>query len=178
MKVYLRIFIILIILTFMVISLDVNAEELTTDLVDEEPTINENIEQDNNDLAEEMDETADEPTTERVVVNEAHKVSVIINKTDETGEPLAGATLQIINANGVVVDEWISDGTSHEVLLPEGNYILHEVSAPEGYIKAADKAFTVEVEVVDLDAGVDWSVSPCQHYGGTPLYYVDFNGHK
>ncbi len=168
---------------FMFSSLNVNAEELATDLVSEEPVISENNEQVSNDSTEEqvVRETPQKEVqndTNDVVVSEVHKVSVIINKTDETGKPLSGATIQIIDANGNVVDEWVSDGTAHEVLLPEGNYTLHEVSAPEGYIKASDKAFTVKVEVVDLDAGVDWSETPCAHYGGTPLYYVDFNGHK
>ena len=187
---YLRLLIILIAFSFMFFSLDVNAEEVTSDLTLDEPTISEEVEQVSNDLLEEMDETpavretgdeiedVNEPTTERVIVNEVHKISVIINKTDELGNPLVGATIQIIDSNGIVVDEWVSDGTSHEVLLPEGEYVLHEVSAPEGYIKAEDKAFTVKVEVIDLDAGVDWSKTPCSHYGGTPLYYVDFNGHK
>ena len=168
---------------FMFSSLNVNAEELTTNIVSEEPVISENYEQVSNESTEEpvvreipQKEVQDE--ADDVVVSEIHKVSVIINKTDETGKPLSGATLQILDANGNVVDEWVSNGTSHEVLLPEGNYTLHEVSAPEGYIKASDKTFTVKVEVADLDAGVDWSTTPCQHYGGTPLYYVEINGQK
>jgi len=109
---------------------------------------------------------------------EVHTVSVIIDKVDENGNPLEGATLQILDQAGNVVEEWISDGNSHKTMLPEGDYILHEKSAPQGYIKAEDKPFTIKVEVNELDAGVDFSETPCQHYGGTPLYYVEINGQK
>ena len=110
--------------------------------------------------------------------DEVHEVSVVIDKVDENGNPLAGATLQILDQEGNVLDEWISDGQSHKTLLPEGDYILHEKEAPEGYMKAADKPFTIKVEVNELDAGVDFSETPCSHYGGTPLYYVEINGQK
>ena len=183
MKRFLRIFVMFIAFTFVLVSLNVNAEELTTDLVGEGTNVSESNEQANDEVSI-VKGTVNEGSPEvnngssDTTINEIHKVSVIINKTDEEGKSLSGATIQIIDADGNVVDEWVSDGSSHEVLLPEGNYVLHEVSAPEGYIKASDKAFTVKVEVVDLDAGVDWSETPCEHYGGTPLYYVDFNGQK
>ena len=110
--------------------------------------------------------------------NEVHRVAVITSKVDENGNPLVGAILQIIDANGNVVDEWVSDGTEHISLVPEGDYTLHEKSAPEGYKAAADKTFTIKVEVNELDAGVDYSETPCSHYGGTPLYYVESGGEK
>lgn len=169
---------------FMFSSLNVNAEELATDLVSEEPVISENNEQVSNDSTEEQvvretpqKEVQDE--TDDIVVSEVHKVSVIINKTDETGKPLSGATIQIIDANGNVVDEWVSDGTAHEVLLPEGNYTLHEVSAPEGYIKGKDQSFVVEVKIVDVNAYVDHTDEDeiCTHYGGgVAQFYIESNG--
>jgi len=109
---------------------------------------------------------------------EVHTVSVIIDKVDENGNPLEGATLQILDQAGNVVEEWISDGNSHKTMLPEGDYILHEKSAPQGYIKAEDKTFTIKVEVNELDAGVDFSETPCEHYGGTPLYYIEIESKK
>lgn len=110
--------------------------------------------------------------------SEEHKVSVVIDKVDDNGNPLAGATLQILDSEGNVVEEWVSDGSSHQIMLPEGDYILHEKEAPEGYILAEDKPFTVKVEVNELVAGVDFSETPCEHYEGTPLYYVEINGQK
>ena len=115
--------------------------------------------------------TADHPI-------EKPKVAVITTKVEENGNPLKGAVLQILDNEGNVVDEWVSDGTEHTSLLPEGTYTLHEKQAPEGYILTEDKSFTVKVEVKELDSGVDFSETPCPHYGGTPLYYVEIEGVK
>lgn len=185
MKKVLSIFVVIIISIFMLVSLDVNAEELTTDLVSEETTINENnnvtetseVEGEKNTPAV---ENVDTPKEEKEEVEtdttvEVHKVAVITKKVDEQGNPLSGALLQIIDSNGNVVDEWLSDGTEHESMLPEGDYILHEVSAPKGYIKAKDQSFTVEVVVEDVIATTDHDDRVCSHYP-TELYYVESNG--
>ena len=123
---------------------------------------------------------ADNNQNQEVQETEVHKVAVITTKVDEKGNPLKGAVLQIIDSNGNVVDEWISDGTEHESLLPEGDYVLHEKQAPNGYIKAKDKSFTVKVEINEINAGVihDDSKDVCWHYLGVPLYYVESNGEK
>ena len=160
----------------------------TSEEVKEEISKEETIEETKEEVTEEKTEAKEE-----TVVNETkgqknetttkeqaeeHKVQTTTSKVDEDGAPLAGSLLQIIDANGNIVDEWISDGTDHVTMLPEGDYILHEVSAPNGYIKAADKPFTVKVEVKDLNAGVDFSETPCDHYGGTPLYYIEMESQK
>ena len=199
MKKYLKVFVILIITIFLCGFMNVKAEEVNTDLINDnitnndiEETIDNSNELDLNeqektplDILDEKENNNDENTNSSEPNNnqestpiEIHKVAVITTKVDEEGNPLAGATLQIIDKDGNVVDEWISDGTAHESLLPEGDYILHEVSAPEGYVKAEDKSFTVKVEINDMDAGVDWSEEPCEHYGGTPLYYVESDSKK
>ena len=62
-----------------------------------------------------------------------------------TGQPLVGAKLQLINANGDIVDEWISADQAHTLeKLPIGIYTLREVSAPSGYATAADVSFEVK----------------------------------
>lgn len=109
---------------------------------------------------------------------EVHKVAVITTKVDQDGNVLEGATLQIIDSEGTVVDEWVSDGNPHTSFVPEGEYTLHEASAPEGYEGAEDQSFTVKVEINEIDAGVDFSETPCEHYNGTPLYYVESKGVK
>ncbi len=111
-------------------------------------------------------------------IYDIQKVKVIITKVDEEGNQLAGASLQIIDGNDKVWDEWTSDGSAHETLLPDGTYFLRELEAPEGYDKAEDKEFTVKVEIADISAGVDYSTTPCPHYEGTPLYYVEIEGKK
>ena len=112
--------------------------------------------------------------------NEPHKVSVITVKVDGEGVALVGATLQILDSEGNVVDEWISDGKEHISMLPEGTYTLHEAGTPAGYTTSEDKTFTVKVEVNDINAGVehDQSGTVCWHYGGVPLYYVESEGER
>ena len=140
-------------------------------LTDEDP----NSTTDNLEEPEVEEPTTDNPTS---IQNEVHKVAVIIKKVDDEGNYLPGASLQILNSDGEVVEEWISTEEDYETFLPEGEYTLHEAAAPEGYEVAEDQAFTIKVEELDLVANVDWSETPCEHYGGTPLYYVEMNGEK
>jgi uncharacterized surface anchored protein len=68
----------------------------------------------------------------------------IIKVDTETGRPLAGAALQLIDKDGNVYVEWVSTTESYLIeRIPQGEYSLHEVSAPEGYELAADVKVTV-----------------------------------
>lgn len=72
---------------------------------------------------------------------------VEISKTDvTTGEELEGAKLQILNKDGEVLEEWVTDGKPHLIeKLPVGEELtLREITAPEGYEIAEDVAFTLE----------------------------------
>lgn len=84
------------------------------------------------------------PVTQVEMVDDCTRVEA--GKVDAaTGEPLAGATMQVVDAEGEVVEEWVSDGEPHliEALAP-GDYVLREVEAPQGYALAEDVPFTVE----------------------------------
>ena len=160
-----------------------NKQEAQEEPKEEKEEINKEVSKSNDDNSEKENDMVQVtrtvvPKTSENPTSEEHKVSVITTKVDENGKPLSGAVLQILDSEGNVVDEWISDGNEHESMLPEGEYILHEKSAPDGYKVAADKSFTIKVEVIDLNAGVDYSETPCSHYGGTPLYYVESGGEK
>lgn len=66
----------------------------------------------------------------------------------EAGE-LKGAHLQILDESGKVLVDWVTDGKEKEInaVLEAGKtYILHEVSAPEGYLLAPDQRFTVNAD--------------------------------
>ena len=181
MKKFLRFFAVLVIFMFLFSSINVRAEENTTEALNEEQTTNEIQTQNTTETEESVtrykvdEEEAEEEYEED---NLDRRAAVIISKLDDYGNYLPGAVLQILDSDGYLVVEWTSNNDTFAILLPEGTYTLHEVSAPEGYIKAEDKTFTVEIKTIDLDAGVDWSNTPCEHYGGTPLYYVNFNGQK
>ena len=61
--------------------------------------------------------------------------TIYISKQDiTTGEELPGAYLEIRDADGVVVEAWVSSNTPHKVIgLEPGVYTLIETIAPEGY---------------------------------------------
>ena len=73
--------------------------------------------------------------------------SVRVNKVDvDDGKALSGAKLQILDKDGKVVEEWVSDGKAHEIkgLNSGETYTLHEVTAPDGYTVAQDETFSID----------------------------------
>lgn len=73
-------------------------------------------------------------------------ITIEISKVNVYGEELIGAEMQLIDSEDNVVDEWVSDGTNHVVSkLGEGEYVLKEIAAPDGYVIAADIKFSVDV---------------------------------
>lgn len=80
------------------------------------------------------------------ITAENKPVTVEVSKVDVYGEELIGADMQLENADGEIIDEWISDGTNHVVSkLGAGEYVLKEIAAPDGYVIATDIKFTVDV---------------------------------
>lgn len=87
----------------------------------------------------------DGSVTEVEMKDEYSKVE--ISKTDlTTGEELKGAKLQILNKDGEVLEEWVTDGKPHLAeKLPVGEELtLREITAPDGYEIAEDVKFTLE----------------------------------
>ena len=82
-----------------------------------------------------------------VITMKDDTTKVSISKQDLTGsQEIPGATLQILDQNGSVVEEWVSGTDAHyiEAKLTAGEtYTLHEVGAPNGYAYAEDVVFTV-----------------------------------
>lgn len=80
-----------------------------------------------------------------VMVDDTTKVQ--ISKQDiTTGEELPGATLQIIDEDGNVVEEWVSTDEAHFIegkLIAGKEYTLRETIAPDGYEIANEIRFTV-----------------------------------
>lgn len=73
---------------------------------------------------------------------------VKVSKTTAGGDEVVGASMQIRDEFGNIIDEWISDGKEHYATgLVEGKkYILHENLAPTGFNLANDFEFEVSEE--------------------------------
>ena len=76
-------------------------------------------------------------------------ITVEVEKTglNEQGvkSKIAGAKLQLKKADGTALSTWTTEKDKSRIFkgLPKGNYTLHEVEAPKGYVKAADITFEV-----------------------------------
>ena len=126
---------------------------------------------DSNDDENEDEGSKEEPSS---FVMPVQKAKVIITKVDEEGNQLKGAVLQVRDSEGNVLDEWESDGSAHEILLPDGTYTVHEVSAPDGYELAEDKEFTISIVIdVSYQADTNYPNVPCE---ASTTYYVEING--
>ena len=77
-----------------------------------------------------------EPTSTTITNYLKNNGSATINKVDENGNPVKGATMELKNYLNIVVDVWTSDGNPHVVQKLEANkeYKVCEVKAPSGYV--------------------------------------------
>ena len=70
---------------------------------------------------------------------------IVISKVDATTEKeLPGATLQVHDKDGKLIEEWVSKDTPHKIALKDGKYTLTEITAPAGYLIAEKITFTVK----------------------------------
>lgn len=92
--------------------------------------------------------TAADKNTEITIVDQ----QVFVEIVDPDNVALKGATLQVLNVDGTILDEWVSDGTAHVVdgLKAGESYTLHESKTPEGYVTALDVPFTVESNLKNM----------------------------
>lgn len=82
---------------------------------------------------------------------------VFMSKKEVTGDDeLPGATIQVLDKKGNVVDTWVSTDKAHAIknLKVKETYTLHEEIAPKGYVIASDVKFTVlddfKVQAVEM----------------------------
>ena len=86
----------------------------------------------------------DKSQTFTVLPKEEVEKEVVFSKVNVGGEEIAGAKIQIKDAQGQVVKEWTSKaGQSETIKLKAGTYIFHEEAAPNGYLKVTDITFEV-----------------------------------
>ena len=101
--------------------------------------------------------------------NEIQKVNMIdkiveMSKVDIAGKEIEGATIQVLDKDNKVVDEWVSDKEPHKIKnLVEGEtYTLHEEIVADSYVKATDIEFKLTTakesqKVVMIDKIVEMS---------------------
>ena len=92
----------------------------------------------------EFEVTLDKETQHEVMTDKI----VEMTKKNIAGDEVEGASMKVFDKEGNLVDEWISGKEAHKINnLKEGNtYILHEETAPEGYVLATDVEFTVTTD--------------------------------
>lgn len=85
--------------------------------------------------------------------NEIQKVNMIdkiveMSKVDIAGKEIEGATIQVLDKDNKVVDEWVSGKEAHKIKnLVEGEtYTLHEEIVSDSYVKATDIEFSVTTD--------------------------------
>lgn len=68
------------------------------------------------------------------------KNSTNILKVDEDDNPIAGATLRVIDSSGNKIDEWTTTTSAYTLKgLSAGTYYVEEVSPPAGYTKSSSQ---------------------------------------
>ena len=108
-----------------------------------------------------------------VVVMEDRQTKAVLSKKAITGEEeLSGCKMQLVDEKGIIIDQWLSRETPHEItgILEAGHtYRLIEIKPAPGYAYAEEAVFTVnrdgtvnqvemrddvtKVEILKLDAG-------------------------
>ena len=93
------------------------------------------------------DDACQDETAEYINKYVEEPTSVSISKVDikDTSKVLEGAEIQILDENGTVVRNWISETVPQEIkgLKAGVKYTLHENLAPAGYDLAADTVFVI-----------------------------------
>lgn len=88
--------------------------------------------------------TKEEKMQDEITLVVQTNVVSIIKKDKDTNQALEGATLQLLDKNGNIIDEWKSTNESHLIYgLEKGSYTIKEITAPNGYKKSDDLTFKV-----------------------------------
>lgn len=122
-----------------------------------------------------------------VMKNSPYKIQVD-KQIAGSGKSLAGATLAVKNADGEILEQWVTDGKVHELdvskimvsLQDENIYTLCELAAPELYAVAQPIEFIVTnegvVKRIDSEAVSDNTLVMYDEYQGITISKQDVGG--
>lgn len=103
---------------------------------------------------------------------------VHLNKLVEgSNVPLNGASLTLVrkdHADSPTVESWVSNGSSHDILLGNGTYELQETAAPAGYEMAKPIVFSVTDGKVVIQDGIDGNSQGGGQGSGTATEVSDY----
>ena len=94
---------------------------------------------------------------------------VYVTVTDETGTPKAGATVQVLDSEGTVVETVTNADETFTVFLPAGTYTLKITSAPEGFFPPKEDT-TITVELTEAEEKDDLRGDTIYPEIGNPIY--------
>ena len=141
--------------------------------------------------AEDVYFTVDNTGVVQKVEMEDDHTRIEISKVDSDGNFVEGAVLQVIPVlddatldEGSAFETYITEDGSHLIeYLPVGKYVLRELTAPEGYVKASDVLFEVkdtsevqEVEMKDKRVTVSKVDTSGEALEGASMKVIDEDG--
>ncbi|MBQ3974626.1 MAG: hypothetical protein II628_10710 [Lachnospiraceae bacterium] len=94
--------------------------------------------------------------TGRYSLKKNAKTRIGVSRVDiANGEELEGATIQILDKDGNVVDVWVSANEAHKIqgLTTGEEYTLKETAAPDGYTVTAETTFKINKDGTVTTAG-------------------------
>ena len=121
-------------------------------------------------------------TETKKIIN--HPTVIEISKQDICGEEIEGATLQVSDKNGKIIDEWISTNVPHKIegLKVGETYILHEKICVDEFVKATDVEFTVSntkevqsIKMIDKVIEISKQDISGKEINGATLQIIDEN---
>lgn len=96
---------------------------------------------------------------------------VYIEKVGQDSEALSGAEFEILK-DGAIKAKWTSDGSSKELYLEPGEYVLRETKAPDGYKQIDDIAFLVDKIITVNDITISRLQYPNDKYYSSQERYT------
>lgn len=137
-------------------------------IIDNEPNL---TEEQLNSVTITLYPVADNKRIQNIITGEVKNL-VYIEKVGQDGKTLSGAEFEILK-DGDVIAKWTSDGSSKELYLEPGEYVLRETKAPDGYKEIEDISFIVDKIVTVNDIKISRLDGSFNKYYSSQERYTD-----